>query len=182
MIIWGAHYVGKVDQVPGLFYLQTRFTHVFLVPVFPEQRGCYLVVEDKELARRAPEHPGAQTAIGGETLFPDESFRGYLMARSWKSVGFGYLRGVLGFLAAWCAFGSVILANDPNGRGQQVWWKGATVAAVSVVLLTGTYWLSRASRAKASMLAATVGIPEDEVARAFGERSRPRFGPTETSR
>src|SRR5262249_17385267 len=45
MIIFGEQRYGKVDQVPGLFYVVTRFLHVQFVPLVP--LGSYLILNGK---------------------------------------------------------------------------------------------------------------------------------------
>lgn len=173
LAIWGANYIGKVDQVPGLFHVQTRFTHVFFVPLFPEQKGCYLVVDEVEAARHAPIRQGAATVLDGVGLGPfqltdlDQGFRGYWLPRSWKSIGFAYVRAILTVLAT----GASLVAMTALSSRRQFNWEPMVVAAALIGLLYGTYWMSRANRRTASKLAAAVGIPEDKVARAFGEAS-----------
>jgi len=35
MIIFGTRYYGKVDEVPGLFHVATRFLHIWFIPLIP---------------------------------------------------------------------------------------------------------------------------------------------------
>src|SRR3954466_4220447 len=41
-IIFGSRLTGKVDEVPGLFHVATRFGHVYYLPLFPLQ--SYIVL------------------------------------------------------------------------------------------------------------------------------------------
>ena len=43
-LIYGDDYFGKVDHVPGLFFVKTRFLHCMWVPLVP--RESYLMVDD----------------------------------------------------------------------------------------------------------------------------------------
>jgi hypothetical protein len=44
VVIYGTRLLGKVDHVPGLFYVATKFAHINFVPLFPT--GSYLVIDD----------------------------------------------------------------------------------------------------------------------------------------
>ena len=35
IIIWGSRMYGKVDVVPGLFHVETKFGHLWYIPLFP---------------------------------------------------------------------------------------------------------------------------------------------------
>jgi hypothetical protein len=44
ILIWGQRFCGKVSVVPGLFYVATRFFHLWYIPLIP--LGTYLVADD----------------------------------------------------------------------------------------------------------------------------------------
>jgi hypothetical protein len=44
LYIFGTKTYGKVDHLPGLFYVSTTFFHVNFVPLFPT--GSYLIIDD----------------------------------------------------------------------------------------------------------------------------------------
>lgn len=44
MILFGTQFYGKVDHVPGLFYVVTTFGHIWFVPLIPT--GSYLIIDD----------------------------------------------------------------------------------------------------------------------------------------
>jgi hypothetical protein len=73
VIVYGQRLCGKVDRVPSLFYVSTRFFHVDYVPLFPV--ASYLIFEGSEQG---------------------EQFRGAQIKMSGKSVVAGLLRGWLG--------------------------------------------------------------------------------------
>jgi hypothetical protein len=35
IIVWGSRLYGKVDAVPGLFHVATRFGHIWYLPLIP---------------------------------------------------------------------------------------------------------------------------------------------------
>src|SRR4029077_7836611 len=70
--LYGYHLYGKVDQVPGKFFVATLFLHVTFMPVLPKK--SYLV------------------RVGDEGVL---SFSGIAIPFSWKSVAYAYLRFLL---------------------------------------------------------------------------------------
>jgi hypothetical protein len=42
IIIFGDRFAGKTDHVPGLFYVTTRFGHLFWFPLFPLETFVFL--------------------------------------------------------------------------------------------------------------------------------------------
>ena len=43
MLVFGTQFYGKVDRVPGLFYVVTRFGHLWFIPLFPVE--SYLILD-----------------------------------------------------------------------------------------------------------------------------------------
>src|SRR6266542_1258360 len=43
LIVFGRIFVGKVDEVPHLFHLETQFAHIYYFPLLPSK--TYLVVK-----------------------------------------------------------------------------------------------------------------------------------------
>jgi len=70
LVIYGSRLYGRVDDVPGLFYVATRFGHVFWVPLIP--LGSHVVLQELE-----------------------DGWRGVPIGLSGRSVLAGYLRGLL---------------------------------------------------------------------------------------
>ena len=73
IIIWGQSNYGKVDVVPNLFYVATRFFHLYYVPLIP--LATYLIVA------------GTEDENG--------SFQGVKLPMSLRSVLAGWVRAVL---------------------------------------------------------------------------------------
>jgi hypothetical protein len=120
----GQRLCGKVDRVPGFFYVSTKFFHVDYMPLFP--MGSYLVFEGTERG---------------------EQFRGEKIRVSWKSVLTGLLRGWLAFFAFVGAGGaSAELARVLFGKDET--WSFAAQAGM-VVPVCGAFLFVLASSRRA---------------------------------
>jgi hypothetical protein len=141
IFLFGTRNYGKVDQVPGLFYLSTRFAHFNFVPLFPIE--THLIMD------------GSESGNG---------FRGVKLGMSGKSVIFAYLRAIamLGGLAA-CAFGIIRLVERNPIEG------GVMLAAgvVAILFFILSYKLSKPSPHRALRLAEQAGIAPETVAQFF---------------
>jgi hypothetical protein len=143
MFIVGVGFYGKVDRVPGQFYVVTRFFHLYWVlPLFPVELRSYLVFEGP----CAPEH----------RICAD----GVPIPLSIKSLLFAWARGPLaglgllwiGSLGFWIHAG---VTGDTEWRAMLLTDLILVgVSFVSLGLLWGTYKLSRASPARAARLMA----------------------------
>ena len=93
VIIYGVHLLGKTDEVPGVFYIKTKFFHIYYIPLCPVK--SYLVLEEDHRSRR------------------NGTFRGIEIPLHGKSVWLAYLRtiAVLGSIASFVS--AMILATDP---------------------------------------------------------------------
>jgi hypothetical protein len=78
-VVFGERMYGKVDRVPGLCYVVTKFAHLNFIPLFPT--GGYIVIEGSE--------------SGGQ-------FRGKPIGVSLKSVFTGYVRVWVGLITLVC--------------------------------------------------------------------------------
>src|SRR5438876_1009291 len=86
-IVWGSRLMGKVDVVPGLFHVATRFGHIYYIPLIPTASFVVLSQEGK-------------------------GFRGVPTALSFKSILLAWFRVGL-FLASMIASATVLmLATD----------------------------------------------------------------------
>jgi len=63
ILIHGTRLYGKVDQVPGLFYVATQFLYVQFVPLIP--LGSYLVMDQ---ARRRKGFSGCKIGLSGKSV------------------------------------------------------------------------------------------------------------------
>src|SRR4051812_41297249 len=72
IVVWGEKLYGKVDHVPGLFYVSTKFFYLQYLPLIP--LGSVLVLDGSE---------------------KDNAYRGAKIGLSGKSVLFAWLRTAL---------------------------------------------------------------------------------------
>ena len=85
MIVAGTRTMGKVDEIPGVAHVATRFFHVWFCPIIP---------------------------LGSQIVWDsNQGPRGLSVPMSWKSVLVGYFRGwalmggtALVILAGYCAY------------------------------------------------------------------------------
>lgn len=149
MIVFGSRLFGKVEEVPGLFHVATKFFHVNFVPLFPFE--SWIVVSGTQ------EHG----VLGS-------SWRGFrLSSLRWGSALMGWLRCGLVVAALALFAGGCVMASEGRPAG----WL--------VLLLSGgcggAFWYSyRLTRATPESLARLVqddAFPVD-LARAARERLR----------
>jgi hypothetical protein len=140
IIFFGSRLCGRVDDVPGLFYVKTRFLHLQYIPLVPTR--SYVILEGSE-------------ADGG--------FHGIPIGLSIKSVLMAWFRSatVLGALAS----GIVGLGSFLNQRRPAAGFGIVCLAAALGCI--GLFWLSRklahASPRRARELAANFGIPQEAL-------------------
>jgi hypothetical protein len=148
---YGTRLFGKVDQVPGAFYVATKFFHVACIPLVPLESA--LVLEGTE-----------------EEGFVTSTYQGFSIPLSGKSVLYAwgrvplFLAGVGGLFVAGVLFYSARWA--PAARTGP--WAFVPALAVAVGGFTAfmlTYWLSKASPPRARELAELL---EAAVARQAG--------------
>lgn len=116
ILIWGKGLYGKVDEVPGLFYVATQFGHLWYIPLVPT--GSYLV-------------------LGKD----GERWQGVKVSFSFKSFAIAWLRA-LGILAVLvCGLMTAILATD-----NQPFAVPLIVAAVALAVVVATYVVKKITR------------------------------------
>jgi hypothetical protein len=111
VVVFGSTFYGKVESVPGVCHVATRFLHFFFVPLFPT--GSWLRLDDRELT-------------GGG----DDAIR--LPRVHWGSVGVAWLRffllvaaGVLGIISATkLALDRPLTQTAPNARPRRRLYRG----------------------------------------------------------
>jgi hypothetical protein len=137
--IYGTRRFGKVDHVPGLFYVTTSFVHVWFIPLIPLQ--SYIIV----------------AGTGG--------CRGLTIDLCLKSVLIAWLRGALYVMTFFTTGGAVLGACEyfsspkPKFSAEELLY----LAVVAVMLFCGlclTYTCSGPGHARARRLAALLGISE----------------------
>ena len=140
IFFYGVRNYGKVDHVPGLFYVSTQFAYLQFIPLFPT--GTNLIIDGSEQG-------------GG--------FRGVKLGLSGKSVFFAYLRAatMIGGLVA-LVLGCIEVARNPLAGGILI---AAGIASLLVFFLT--YKISKPSPRRALRLAEEAGIAPEIVAQFF---------------
>jgi hypothetical protein len=141
IVMFGTRLYGKVDHVPGLFYVASHFAYLNFVPLFPT--ASYLIFEGSE----------------GE-----QGFRGVPLKMNGKSVFFGYLRALalLGGVAT-IVLGGIAFAENDSTAGIVL----ASIGLVALLVFWVSYRLSRPSPHRALDLASRAGIPPEVVAQYF---------------
>jgi hypothetical protein len=137
--IWGSRFMGKVDEVPGLFHVATKFAHINYVPLIPLE--SYVIV--------------GKTAKG---------IRGVQISLCGKSILFAYLRGI-SFVAALVS--AVCALVDYTGRGSEWPVIGAIALASATLFYFITFHkpFTRASFLRAQQLGARLGLSAEGHAR-----------------
>jgi hypothetical protein len=143
IVVFGSTLYGKVESVPGVCHVATRFLHVFFVPLFPT--GSWLVVHERERVE------GGAEAIK-------------LPGMHWGSVGMGWLR----FFLLVAMFVLAIVAATKIGL-ERPW--GQTVPVVVGGLLcalafVGSYRFMPARRQSLEAWRGAGGIPDHLLTRA----------------
>lgn len=134
----GEDFLGKTDRVKGLFFVVTRFVHIFLIPIFPQASYCML--------DQGTERKGVPIPLSG------------------KSILFAYLRGWIGMIGSLALLGLLFeiylvipkpgIEPDISGRI----WFGSILAGLWALLFS-TYFFSKPSPQRAIQLAEQLGIP-----------------------
>ena len=133
IIIWGSRLFGKVDVVPGLFHVATKFFHVWYLPLIP--LGSHLVTEEHE-----------------------DGWIGIPVGLSGKSVFIAWIR-TAAFLAT-IVFAVMAVAQIAEGVD---WFTPVLRCLICGAILAGTYLykgFSRASYERAVYLAERAEIGE----------------------
>jgi len=155
IILHGTRLYGKVDQVPGLFYVATHFFYLQFIPLIP--LTSYLVLA------------GTENDDGG--------FSGRKLGWHGKSILFTYIR--LGLFLGGCILAGIALfslAEEINPRRGPDWStiSGLAVSSIALFLLFwGSYRFTHASPTRALQLAAEVGIPPETVAKYYAHKLNP---------
>src|SRR5262245_61154141 len=105
IFIWGSRLYGRVDEVPGLFHVATRFGHLWYIPLIP---------------------------MGSTVIFEKSgnSYRGVPIGLSAKSFLVAWLRA--GLIVAAVLLGIFGLSGIGDPRSQVIAWSmvGAAVACI----------------------------------------------------
>jgi hypothetical protein len=142
IVMHGERLYGKVDHVPGLFYVATRFFYLQYIPLIPI--GSVLILEGTE---------------------KDGNFQGARIPFSVKSMLVAWLRTGLVIGGVCLAFAGIAVIGDQHDLSEGL---GLIAAGIGmwVVMWLSYRWL-RARVPRALELATFVGIPPEFVARVY---------------
>jgi hypothetical protein len=155
VVVFGTRLYGKVDQVPGVFYVATRFFHVQFVPLLPV--GSVLIIDGTE---------------------SDGNYTGASIGLSGKSVLFAYLRLLL-FLGGIITgiVGVVALFSALDNKASMVQAISFLVLGpVMLVMWWFSYRWAYASEARALRLAQLAGIPPEVIVEHFAPSGQVQAG------
>jgi hypothetical protein len=141
MIFYGTDFYGKVDRVPGLLYVITRFSNVWYLPFVPIE--TYVIFD----------RPG------------DKGRRGVRIPMRWKSVFLGWLRGAcaLGLIISATVAFIGVLNTSTNEIDERLVLVGLGWFLVAAALLTMSYVPTKANLERAIVLGRFLGISEEVV-------------------
>jgi hypothetical protein len=138
IIIYGSKLYGKVDVVPGLFHVETKFGHLWYIPLIPVE--SYVVF--------------------GKS---GENFNGIKIPMSFKSICYAWLRA--GTLVA--AIVSLVMVLSESKNGPSEWVTPAIVglsALATCLVLSFHKGSTHASRQRAYQIGQKIGMsPEGYV-------------------
>jgi len=147
LLIFGTRTFGKVDRVPGLFYVTTQFFHINFVPILPLH--SYIIFEGTN--------------------------RGKKIGVSLKSLAWAWGRWVLVLGGLICGFIACLhLLAGMNTRDTVLLLIGGglgVVCAFLAGLFVASFFLNKASHARAMQLADKLGMPRSRVATYLTPRS-----------
>lgn len=138
VIISGVRFAGKVDAVPRIGHVATRFFHLYWIPLIPV--GTFLVTAEK-----------------------DDDFTGFPLPLNAKSIVVGYLRTI-----GWVGLAAAVVAAFMAVGEKQHQLAGLAVAggAIAAALLLALYRLAiftHATYERAIELGRHVGLPPDQL-------------------
>jgi hypothetical protein len=156
-VVFGTHLLGKIDAVPGYFYVATKCAHFCMFPLFPMQ--TYVVLDGSYRPLQAGPGGGAQgfTGAGGQIGM---EWTGVPIPLSGKSVLMAYLRPlcVLAMVIGGCIYG-ILMAGSRNNAKEAPVGLAIALPALAVLLFTYLYGgITRASRRRATELGQILGL------------------------
>ena len=152
IIVWGSRLYGKVDHVPGLFHVATKFGHLWYIPLIPME--SYLV-----FAQDGKHFRGMKIGMSGKSILV-----AWTMA---AAVVIGLIAGIMAI-----ALG----ADHPNRVDEWLYPAIACAAAVAVLLVVLLApGIRKATHARATALALKAGFTEEGL-RVIDEAFNAPFG------
>lgn len=139
VIVWGSSLYGKVDTVPGLCHVATKFGHLWYIPLIP--MGSWIVL--------------SQDGNGWQGKEVGFSFKSFLMAWFRTACVVGIFAGIIGAIVG---FGAM---NRGGNVTIPIAW--VILSLVSIGVMFFSYRIpgfGRASHARAREIAEELGLDE----------------------
>jgi len=116
MWIVGADFYGKVDRIPGICHVRTRFLHVMFFPFVPT--GSYLIHEwtAKRTSAAAPSISASDNFLIAEGEAAAQGAPTFRIGLSLKSIAFGWWRALLVVAILVCWSGALEAVFEPKRR------------------------------------------------------------------
>jgi hypothetical protein len=166
LFVHGAKLYGRVDEVPGLFYVATLFSHINFIPLLP--RGSFVVIPPADQTVSPAAHRGG----GRRPVVIRQPAREVPIRLSGKSVLMAWGQAILWSVAVVAALWAGYESTDPL-RPQ--WEVPLSVAVVALALASVITWhggLRRASFERALELAKTAGLDEAQMGAIYKHYNR----------
>lgn len=138
VFVWGSGLYGKVDAVPGMCHVATKFHHLYYIPLIPA--GCWIVT-----SKEGNGWTGKPISMSGKSIFI-----AWLRAASIVAMIVGIFGGLIGY-------------HEGAGAGTEILYGSIGIGIAGLLFLVGSYYLpgvGKASHERARQLAEELGIDE----------------------
>jgi hypothetical protein len=137
IFIWGARLYGKVDEVPGMFHVATKFGHLWYIPLIP--MGSHIIIEKSS-----------------------QGWRGKPVGLSGKSILVAWLRGAGIFGMFGSAIGMLVALGDRNGPSAVLAPAGIFAVSLFITVFAFAYkGFRHASYERARDLGEQLGLSDE---------------------
>jgi hypothetical protein len=160
VVVYGTQLYGRVDHVPGVFYVATKFAHCWYLPLIP--LGSYAVIDESA-----------------------DEFAGIPIGWSGKSILWAYLRAaVVLYGIASIVVGAIegLMQAGPYGPFLPGVWPPIVAGAACFAAVWGSRWLTMPSRMRAYQHAINAGVPHELLSEAFNLEDAEREAKQEAKR
>jgi hypothetical protein len=160
-MLGGQNFYGKIDRVPGLFFVATQFIHLLYIPVIP--MGAHLVIEDADdMALRSRSPARYRTAKSIDFLVGGNSFRSAKLGFNLRSLLYAWVNIALVIYALMNAYSIWEVTRYSWYEGQSVWPAVGNVVACLAGLAI-IRWSSFANEKRALELGRHLGLDDATV-------------------
>lgn len=161
-MLGGQNFYGKIDRVPGLFYVATQFIHLFYIPLIP--MGAHLVLEDTDdmaLRKAAPWRYGTAKSI--DFLVGGNSFRSARMGFNLRSLAYAWINIYLVIVMLMNAHTLWEIWRYPSLYEYASSWPALGKIVACLVALWVIRWSSFASERRALELGRGLGFDDATI-------------------